>query len=167
MQQKIQRNSYGGNRQGYDGGRFLMNVFIFLLFWCCASLGNAWFIMKTMEYLIVVSKKRSLRLLMLTACFILVKSVIFMGDPVNILGMTAFFLFAVWMSCEGSFWKKTAVGLLYITVFFAFNAIRDNYIIYDIRMFSRPLLFINYDMQFFVCGFILHRDTEICAGRGL
>lgn len=128
-----------------------MNVFIFLLFWCCASLGNAWFIMKTMEYLIVVSKKCSLRLLMLTACFILVKSVIFMGDPVNILGMTAFFLFAVWMSCEGSFWKKTAVGLLYITVFFAFNAIRDNYIIYDIRMFSRPLF--TYSLTT-VCSFL-------------
>ncbi len=128
-----------------------MKVFIFLLFWCCASLGNAWFIMKTMEYLIVVSKKRSLRLLMLTACFILVKSVIFMGDPVNILGMTAFFLFAVWMSCEGSFWKKTAVGLLYITVFFAFNAIRDNYIIYDIRMFSRPLF--TYSLTT-VCSFL-------------
>lgn len=69
---------------------------------------------------------------MLTACFILVKSVIFMGDPVNILGMTAFFLFAVWMSCEGSFWKKTAVGLLYITVFLHLtpSGIITSYMIY-------------------------------------
>lgn len=118
-----------------------MTVFLFLCFWCIASVWNAWLIMKTMEFLIEVSKRRTLRLLMLAACFALAKTVIFVGDPVNIVCATSFFLFAVKVSCGGGLWKKAAIGLMYTSVFFAFNAIRDNYIIYDIRLLDRqPML---------------------------
>ena len=84
---------------------------------------------RTMEKLIVVSGKPWKRLLMLFACWLLQGMVIFIGDAVNILLTIPFFLLVVQIACEGSFWKKQPIGLMFSSTVFAFSALRDNFLL--------------------------------------
>ncbi|MDE5932837.1 MAG: GHKL domain-containing protein, partial [Lachnospiraceae bacterium] len=47
----------------------------------------------------------------------------------NILPTFFFFLITVHLTCEGSIYKKSAVGLLFSSTVLAFNTLRDNYLI--------------------------------------
>lgn len=90
---------------------------------------------RTMEKLIVVSGKPWKRLLMLFACWLLQGMVIFIGDAVNILLTIPFFLLVVQIACEGSFWKKLTMGLMFSSTVFAFSALRDNFLLPPHKIF--------------------------------
>lgn len=81
-----------------------------------------------MEKLIPISAKRWKRLLMLFSFFIFSGMVIFIGDMFNIVFTILFFLFTVFICCKGSLWQKAAIGLMFASTLFSFNALRDNYL---------------------------------------
>ena len=85
--------------------------------------------MHALEYLIKISPRRWKRLLMFLGCWLLGNVVIFIGDAFNILAMFPCFLLFILVSCEGSIWKKIAVGSMYASTIFSFSALRDNYLL--------------------------------------
>lgn len=87
-----------------------------------------WLVMRTMSYLLKISEKRFRRLLLLFGCFLLCSTVIFIGDPFNILAITLFFSVIVLLTCGGSFWQKITIGLMISSTILSFNTLRDNYI---------------------------------------
>lgn len=93
-----------------------------------ANLLSGWLIMRAMSYLITISEKHFRRILLLFGCFLLCATIIFIGDPFNILAATPVFLVIVLLACKGSFWKKITIGLMFSSTVFSFNALRDNYI---------------------------------------
>ncbi|MDE6389561.1 MAG: GHKL domain-containing protein [Lachnospiraceae bacterium] len=107
-----------------------MKPFLSQLLWLCISLCSAWLIMHSMEYLISLKQnnRRLKRCAMLIGCWILSNTVIFIGDPFNILAVTLLFMAMVLISCEGSFWKKLTLGAMYASTILSFNVLRDNYL---------------------------------------
>lgn len=107
-----------------------MSSFLLFLLWLCISFCNAWLIMLSMEYLISLkqTKQRLIRCAMLIGCTMLGNTIIFIGDPFNILAITIFFIALVLICCEGSFWKRLTLGAMYTSTVLSFNALRDNYI---------------------------------------
>ncbi|MDE6405959.1 MAG: GHKL domain-containing protein [Lachnospiraceae bacterium] len=93
-----------------------------------SDLLSGWLVMHAMSYLIRISGKRCKRLLLFAGCSFLCAMIIFIGDPFNILGTTPIFLVIVLLTCEGSFWQKLTIGLMFSSTVFSFNALRDNYI---------------------------------------
>lgn len=94
----------------------------------------AFFLRLSVEKMITISGKWWKRLLMLFCCWILLGTVIYIGDPANILLAISFFLVSIQIVCEGSFWKKTVIGLIFSSSVFAYSALRDNYILtVDVR----------------------------------
>lgn len=85
-------------------------------------------VMCAMSYLINVSPKRIKRILLLFGCALLCVMVIFIGDPFNILLITLVFAAIVLLTCEGSFWQKITIGMMFSCTVLSFNALRDNYI---------------------------------------
>ena len=81
-----------------------MIYFLFFLFWLCIVFCNAWLILRSMEYLINLKQKKRplIRCTMLIGCAILSATIIFIGDPFNILAVTVFFVAIVLVCCEGS-----------------------------------------------------------------
>lgn len=90
---------------------------------------TAYLLRYAMETLITISTKRWKRILMLFGLWLLSDTVIFIGDITNISLAIPFFLFCILLSCEGSFYKKIAIGLIFSSTVFSFNALRDNYMI--------------------------------------
>lgn len=93
-----------------------------------SSLLSGWLVMRSMSYLITVSHKRLKRILLLFGCFLLCDMVIFIGDPFNILMNTLVFAVIVLLTCEGSFWQKITIGMMFSCTVMSFSALRDNYI---------------------------------------
>lgn len=94
----------------------------------------AFFLRLSVEKMITISGKWWKRLLMLFCCWILLGTVIYIGDPANILLAISFFLVSIQIVCEGSFWKKMVIGLIFSSTVFAYSALRDNYILtVDVR----------------------------------
>lgn len=93
-----------------------------------ANLLSGWLVMRAMSYLIEISGKRFRRFLLFFGCYLLCSMIMFIGDPINILGTALVFLVIVLLTCEGSFWKKITIGMMFSGTVFSFNALRDNYI---------------------------------------
>ena len=89
----------------------------------------ALFLQNAVGKLITLSGNRLKRFWMFFSCLLLVGMIIFLGDFGNILPTFFFFLITVYITCEGSFSKKTAIGLLFSSTVLAFNTLRDNYLI--------------------------------------
>lgn len=102
---------------------FLINFLQFT-----SSLLSGWLVMRSMSYLITVSHKRLKRILLLFGCSLLCDMVIFIGDPFNILLDTFVFAVIVLLTCEGSFWQKITIGMMFSCTVMSFSALRDNYI---------------------------------------
>ncbi len=102
---------------------FLINILQFT-----SSLLSGWLVMRSMSYLITVSHKRLKRILLLFGCFLLCGMRIFIGDPFNILMVTFVFAVIVLLTCEGSFWQKITIGMMFSCTVLSFSALRDNYI---------------------------------------
>lgn len=90
------------------------------------SIPAAMLLQGAIRQLIAVSGKWHKRLLLFVACAVLPNTIIFFGDFYNILPLFAFFLFAIYFTCEGTVYKKTAIALLFFSTGIAFNALRDN-----------------------------------------
>lgn len=96
-------------------------------FYLLIMLIEAWLLLRAIQYLIQISEKKWKRLLLLVSSAGLLAMVIFIGDKINVLFTAILFLWAVWLTCEGSFWKRMEIGLLFASTILAFNALRDNY----------------------------------------
>lgn len=93
-----------------------------------SSLLSGWLVMRSMSYLVNVSYKRLKQILLLFGCSLLCDMVIFIGDPFNILLNTFVFAVIVLLTCEGSFWQKITIGMMFSCTVMSFSALRDNYI---------------------------------------
>lgn len=93
-----------------------------------ARLVGTWFLMHALERLIKTKKQHWKRLLLFFCCWYLIGNPILIGDPINILTTAPGFLLILFITCQGSAWKKTAIGILYANTVFSFNALRDNYL---------------------------------------
>lgn len=89
---------------------------------------SGWLVIHAMSHLLKISEKRFRHLLLFFGCSLLCSTVIFIGDPYNILAITPVFLAIVLFTCEGSFWQKTAIALMFSSTIISFSALRDNYI---------------------------------------
>ncbi len=94
-------------------------AFLFLL-------GTSVFIYLSVECLIPVKKKWWCRLLLFISCYLLLGMIIFIGDIANMPPTLLFFLTAVWVTCEGSGYKRLTIGMMIATTVFALNAFHDN-----------------------------------------
>lgn len=62
--------------------------------------------------------------------FLLIYMVIFTGDPVNFAGAILFFLFCMWVVCNGTRLKRLSVGLMLSSAILALNGLFDSCISY-------------------------------------
>lgn len=93
-----------------------------------ANLLSGWLVMHAMSCLIEISGKRFRRFLLFFGCYLLCSMIMFIGDPINILGTALVFLVIVLLTCEGSFLQRLTIGMMFSGTVFSFNALRDNYI---------------------------------------
>ena len=114
-----------------------MNIYVLIEF--CILLCCSWLIMHAMEYLIKIADGRFKRYLMLIICWVLSGMVIFIGDPFNILASTLCFLITIFITCEGTLWKKITIGTMFASTILSFNALRDNYLTTLIDIAERSL----------------------------
>ena len=114
-----------------------MNIYVLIEF--CFLLCSSWLIMHAMEYLIKIADGRFKRFLMFTICWVLSGMVIFIGDPFNILASTLCFLITIFITCEGTLWKKITIGTMFASTILSFNALRDNYLTTLIDIAERSL----------------------------
>ena len=96
---------------------------LFLLF------AAAYLLLQGMKKLIVVSEKRWKQAVLWGSCWLLLAMIIYMGDWANILPTVLFFLLVIRAVCEGSIWKKAAIGLMYSSTILSFNVLRDNFVL--------------------------------------
>ena len=123
-----------------------MNIYVLIEF--CILLCSSWLIMHAMEYLIKIADGRFKRFLMLIICWVLSGMVIFTGDSFNILASTLCFLITIFITCEGSLWKKITIGTMFANTILSFNALRDNYLtslIDIVEQFKYPQMQMSYD----------------------
>ena len=102
-------------------------------------LSCGWLIFHAMSFLIEISSKWPKRLLLFAGCSLLSATVIFIGDPFNILAASSVYLIIVLLSCRGSFWKRVTIGMMFSSTLFSFNMLRDNYIPYLLPEFLRQI----------------------------
>ena len=89
----------------------------------------AYLLLQGMKKLIVVSEKRWKQAVLWGSCWLLLAMIIYMGDWANILPTVLFFLLVIRAVCEGSIWKKAAIGLMYSSTILSFNVLRDNFVL--------------------------------------
>ena len=89
----------------------------------------AYLLLQGMKKLIVVPKKRWKQAVLWGSCWLLLAMIIYMGDWANILPTVLFFLLVIRAVCEGSIWKKAAIGLMYASTVLSFNVLRDNFVL--------------------------------------
>ena len=90
-------------------------------FYLLIMLVEAWLLLRAIQYLIQITEKKWKRLLLLISSAGLLAMVIFIGDKINVLFTAILFLGAVWLTCEGSFWKRMEIRLLFSSTILAFN----------------------------------------------
>lgn len=89
----------------------------------------AYLLLQGMKKLIAVSEKRWKQAVLLGSCWLLWVMIIYLGDWANILPTVLFFLLVIRAVCEGSIWKKAAIGLMYASTVLSFNVLRDNFVL--------------------------------------
>lgn len=119
-----------------------------MLFFIIFSIPNAYLLRYALEKLIIISNQRIKRMLMIFSLLMLSDTVIFIGDIINISLAALFLIFCILFSCEGNFLKKIAIGLLFSSTIFSFNALRDNYI-FDIHMLYTDRTYLLFCKRFF------------------
>ena len=89
-------------------------------------LSAGWLTSRALSCLIQPKKKWWCRLGFLVLCAVLISTIIYIGDLVNLsLAMTVF-LAGIWVVCEGSGWKKLSVGVMFSSAVSAFGGLSDN-----------------------------------------
>lgn len=113
---------------------------MYLIYFYIVGFAAAFVLLQGMKNFITIAGKPWKRFVLWCGCYLTLSSIIYLGDWGNILPATIFFLLAIHIACEGSFWKKITLGLMYASTVFAFNVLRDNFLIpLDMRANSRPL----------------------------
>ncbi|MDE7020743.1 MAG: GHKL domain-containing protein [Lachnospiraceae bacterium] len=128
------------------------------------SFPTAFFLYGAIRTLIIVSEKRLKRLLLFSVCLMLSEIVIFFGDFYNILPVFALFLFVIHFTCKGTFYKKTAIALLFFSTGISFNALRDNCLTnpyLKLEQYEKSMLISSFSSLFFYLFLFL--ETRIFA----
>lgn len=81
---------------------------------------------KALSCLIQPKNKWWCRLVFWVLCGIVISTIIYIGDLVNLSLAMAVFLAGIWITCDGSGWKKVSVGIMFASVVFAFGGLFDN-----------------------------------------
>lgn len=89
----------------------------------------AYLLLQGMKKLIAVSEKRWKQAVLWGSCWLLLAMIIYLGDWANIVPTVLFFLLVIRAVCEGSIWKKAAIGLMYASTILSFNVLRDNFVL--------------------------------------
>lgn len=89
----------------------------------------AYLLLQGMKKLIAVSEKRWKQAVLWGSCWLLLAMIIYLGDWANIVPTVLFFLLVIRAVCEGSIWKKAAIGLMYSSTILSFNVLRDNFVL--------------------------------------
>lgn len=100
----------------------------------------AYLLLQGMKKLIVVPKKRWKQAVLWGSCWLLLAMIIYMGDWANILPTVLFFLLVIRAVCEGSIWKKAAIGLMYASTILSFNVLRDNFVLTGYVRHDHPVV---------------------------
>ncbi len=82
---------------------------------------NGWVLYLAVSRLIQVKKMRRYKLLLYTGCTVLLETVIFISDIVNLPMSLLFFMTCICVSCESSVLKKMTVGMMISSTVFALN----------------------------------------------
>lgn len=127
----------------------------------------AFLLLRGMENLITISKKPWKRFILWFSCCFSLGTIIYMGDWGNILPAICFFLLTILITCEGSFWKKITIGLMYASTILAFNVLRDNYFIsLDMRASRRYLsLFLSSSFSLILALFLYLTNRKLALAR--
>ncbi len=89
-------------------------------------LSAGWLTSRALSCLIQPKKKWWCRLVFFVLCAVLISTIIYIGDLVNLSLAMAVFLTGIWVVCEGSGWKKLSVGVMFASVVSAFAGLFDN-----------------------------------------
>ncbi len=89
----------------------------------------AYLLLQGMKKLIAVSEKRWKQAVLWGSCWLLLAMIIYLGDWANIVPTVLFFLLVIRAVCEGSIWKKAAIGLMYSSTILSFNVLWDNFVL--------------------------------------
>ena len=100
----------------------------------------AYLLLQGMKKLIAVPKKRWKQAVLWGSCWLLLAMIIYMGDWANILPTVLFFLLVIRAVCEGSVWKKAAIGLMYASTILSFNVLRDNFVLTGYVRHDHPVV---------------------------
>jgi len=100
----------------------------------------AYLLLQGMKKLIAVPKKRWKQAVLWGSCWLLLAMIIYMGDWANILPTVLFFLLVIRAVCEGSIWKKAAIGLMYASTILSFNVLRDNFVLTGYVRHDHPVV---------------------------
>lgn len=84
------------------------------------------FIYRTAGCFLKVKNKTRARVFLAAACAILGGMVILLADMANLPPTLLFFMWSVWMSCEGSGFKRLTMGLIIAGTVFTYNALIDS-----------------------------------------
>ena len=113
---------------------------MYLIYFYIVGIAAAFVLLQGMKNFLTIAGKPWKQFVLWCGCYLTLSSIIYLGDWGNILPTAIFFLLAIHIACEGSFWKKITLGLMYASTVFAFNVLRDNFLIpLDMRANSRPL----------------------------
>lgn len=114
--------------------------------------------------LITISENPLKRFWMFFSCLLLIGVTIFLGDFWNILPIFFFFLMTIYVTCEGSFFQKTAIGLLFSSTVLAFNTLRDNCLInVNILYNDHPYAVLLISTSSILFSFFLFAGTRLFA----
>lgn len=80
-----------------------------------------------------VRENRWAKPLLYGGCFFFAAQSIYVGDPVNILGVLLVFSFAVFLCCGGTFLQRLSILLIFSSLNLSFSALIDNFLWVDIN----------------------------------
>lgn len=120
---------------------FWISHWIFLTLTLVVSVYCAY---KMLPIFLEVKENIRSKVLLVLGFALLSHMVIFIGDLVNLIPSILIFLVCVCCCCRGSFAQKIAVGMIFSTMGFAFNALVDSYALFefDIRICGRTLFWL-------------------------
>ncbi len=101
---------------------------------------------RALSCLIEIRREWLRRFLLIIGSFLLIFMVIYTGDPVNFTSAILFFLFCMWVACNGTRLKRLSVGLMISSTILALNGLFDSCISYFLTDDYGGL----YDLQYLV-----------------